>query len=1229
MNNIKILSSPDEIDLARHGVIEAHAGTGKTYTIVQMVMRILQQTVEEAGDEARFIHIREILLVTYTEKAAGELKKRIREGIEALIAELQSAGRNDCTALIVHLENCLNNLHEAFIGTIHGVCLRLLQTWPFETGVHFNTQMVDDSEGLLDAQRESLRTDWQRAETHIPWALEQVQARGLQLEEKHFTLVRGLARGLLNAENAVLDRRTIGGFTLERLKALLDGHSAIPGDCRMGQDFLSLAGACVQTMTSIIKDPRGFFNDSIICELQRRIGVWESLLTKNQINPDTFSDLKTYGDGNRINTASTRKHPLFEQLKDFHESIPAHPFLRIVRGETLPLTLFCDAAELLRDRWVNTKQTQGLISFEDMLRLMHQAVFGNPTFCIALRRRLRFGIIDEFQDTSILQWRIFNRLFLETSADKSPRLFIVGDPKQSIYSFQGADVQSYLDAKSAIVTKQGLVYGLVNNYRSLPGIIDGCNAILAPDADGKDWFAFDASLTGGGGISYPSHGTGGEVAHAPPRSSGPAYGLTNAPVSIQVMALAGSAPQRRKTMAEWTSRAIQALAGSRVSIPEGLQWKNITLDYQHFAVIVENHALADWFLECFQNEGIPAVKYKMSGVFQSPMARDLHALLRAVLYPSGDPAPRLAALLTHFFNKHPAEIDPERDLEPCRKDLSECRHGRTCLAHALEEWTACASKQRWSQLFSAIQERTGVRELLITLADGDRYLADLRQVIDYCIEKLYRDNYSLRQLVEHLGNILDERESVGQDQNLHVLATGKASVKVLTVHAAKGLEFPVVFAATGGSREARRGPDILAWIDDDRRKHLVPYVKIDEARAAVPGERTAYECMMAADCRERRRLLYVALTRAQALLFVPLHLERATIDNNGRLVEHELLEKIQKPDTDLTPRLLQVLEDAAQSRLALFTEAGWAQGRFQKKAEAPAGSETVPIADIPDIRTLDLPGRVSRQTSYSELSREVDADRTLDRSEEVFEADDANAMQEKAQRPVLPGGKQTGDALHLVIEELLRAEKINDLIRNNDSLTASVHRYLKRNGVFKYLSDVEAQTQAVMAAVAYIKGALTTPLALPSGEAVTIADLPPADRVPEMEFLLGAAPHWVHGFMDLVFRVRNDNAAHPWRYFVLDWKSDQLERFEPAAIDAHMQERHYDLQARIYCHALDTWLKAILGDGYDPDTNLGGAVYVFVRGFNDPGVAGIKNTWCRHAEPRQDAAYVQARLSKL
>ncbi len=1240
MSNGTILKDAGEIDLTRHGVIEAHAGAGKTHTIVEMVLRILLEPVATVNGEPAFNHIRNLLLVTFTEKAAGELKKRIRQGIEKRIAELLPDGSVTSPGLKQHLEDCLNNLHESFIGTIHGVCLRLLQTWPFETGVHFKTEITDDAEGLADALRESVRTDWQDEKTLIPWALERLQAQGMHLSKKHFSLVCEIAETLLDKDNTVLDRRSCENFRLGSLKTLFD------------KEFLAHLPDFMKRVEQIKNFLDGFAPDGAFHENAKtavasaRTWAGKVLAGTVPISREAVASLSKFKKPDRngvmrpcaICDAAFKKTVQGSELGNLFESLQNHPCISSLTAieRNLPLTLLCDAAELLRDRWANTKQEKGLVSFQDMLRFMCKAVTGNPRFCTALRRRLRYGIIDEFQDTSILQWKIFKLLFLETPEENGPRLFIVGDPKQSIFAFQGADVQSYVDAKSAIEREKGRVYGLIHNYRSLPETIAGCNAILKPNKDG-DWFAFDTAAPGRGAISYPSDTEGGALAQAPEgRTARPGGELPYKPV--QIMALEGNAPRRLADMAKWASVVIRSLTGKTISVPKGLEWEAVTLEYRHFAVIVEKHRFAVPFLERFQADGIPAAKYKMEGVFQSPMARDLHALLRAVVHPAGDPAPRLAALLTRFFNRHPAAIKPELDLEPCAKPRIECNRGGSCIFHALEEWAFLASQQLWSQLFWSIHERTRVRERLVRLVDGERHLADLRQVSDYCIEQLYRGAVSLEQLVERLGRLLAEEESAGRDRNLFMLATDKSSVRVLTVHAAKGLQFPVVFAVTGGSESSRKGMGTLCWIENHAQR-VMPALSFgrDLLKDLFDEEETSIPPVLQRR-QERRRRLYVALTRAQAMLFVPAHLHGEP-DRGNRAASWAKRPLPPNPDDDLTPRLLQLLDDKDLERkyIDLFDGGRWKTGPAEKTNEPldhldpawvpPPSAEAASDEMEKRMQALDLPGRICRQTSYTELSREADSDRATDHGEEEDETEPAGAS--NAPPPFLPGGRQTGDALHRAIEELLGTDDVKSLPTDTQPVYTVVRKYLDGNGVLRGLKHETEYTRAVEAGVEYVNGALTTSLPLPGGGTVTIADLKCGDRIPEMEFFLGVSPHWVHGYMDLVFRLENGNALHPWRYFVLDWKSDRLEQFDGQRLEAFIHERHYDLQSKIYCHALDKYLGGILGAAYDPTQNLGGAVYVFLRGFGTEAPKGQCRTWIRRANPKEDSKFTQDQLDNL
>ncbi|NLD92566.1 MAG: UvrD-helicase domain-containing protein [Fibrobacter sp.] len=1203
----------EEIDLRRHGIIEAHAGTGKTYTIVKLVLKILEQSITDEQGNQRQINLQEILLVTFTQKAAGELKKRIRDGLRDRISQLDQSNQ-----LKQHLENCLNNLHEAFIGTIHAVCLRLLQMWPFESGVHFTTEIVDDQEGVKNALRESMRTDWQTEESSLPWAFRTMLASGIEFKEEYFDLISIVAVELLDDEFTTLDRSLTDDQTLGDLRQKHSEIAAILDENR--DDFNELLKRLLAILEKALNTGEIPPDKAERC-LERSTQITR-MLTTGVYNLAILEKPNNFGQMKLMSLAKNKKGTCAEPLLTTAEEIIGHPFFDAYKkkyslANQIPLALICDAAELAAGRWREKKRKEGLLSYSDMLRLMYRAVADKPSFVSYLRGRLRYAIIDEFQDTSRLQWEVFRKLFIDKGQTDTPRLFIVGDPKQSIYAFQGADVSSYLDARSLITENGGCQYSLTHNFRSLDATVAGYNAIFASEPGEDNWFLFDDQDNG---IRYETQ----SAVETPKRPYSPQHELSFPPV--QVIPLTASDIPPMKQMADVASRAIKKFIGLPLSIPNGIEWKNDhRLNYGDIAVIVERHRDAIPFLDAFRKNGIPAVKYKMDGVFQSPMALSLHTLLVALLKPSGDPSPRLAVLLTHFFNHRPDAIDPDHILEPCGNPR--CNGDTLCISHALDEWIKLADRGLWAQLFECIQQRTGIRKRLLHLRDGERHLADLRQIIDYCLEQLYLGNSSLLLLAEELHHLFTGDKKAMEDRNLHVLETEKSSVKVLTMHAAKGLEFPVVFVASGFPKNLWKGPSYIRYTADTNEQknntasvYIAPYLSTEDL------EDTAIELIYHKQTsQERRRLLYVALTRTQSLLFLPFHCMSISYTSNGTPDWKTATFPENGRDSDLSMRLYDLLKNGScRDFISSFDPNIYPEHGVDSTNVSSAS--IVPVPDgLPDIGALNLLSRICRQTSYSHLSHQKHTSRDVDKSDEI---DGDQKVIPAATPSALPGGNLTGDALHCAIEELLRANNFQDMISDSRQTRQMVYNYLKRNGIISLVMKTSGKSEravnnAVDAALNCVTGALTTSITLPgTGQTISIASLAQTDRIPEMEFMLQADIHWVHGFMDVVFRIPNpDEPVHPWRYFVLDWKSDTLPAYNQDTIKQCIHSRHYYLQSRLYSHALDRYLHGVLGNSYRPQQHLGGAVYLFLR-EQESGPRDAATTWSYSAQPEEDRSFV-------
>lgn len=1014
-----------QIDLFNHAVIEAHAGTGKTFTIVGLVLRMLRE---------RKLRLSEILIVTYTEKAAGELTDRIRKSLLKAIAEEPDAVDRP------HLEECLKELPECLVGTIHGICLRLLQTYPFESGTSFSTQLVSDDEGLDGALREVIRKGlWMPKDAPLGLFADLVGETSI---DKHLDKARALA------------------------KVLMDPHA--------------------------ILEPAGIENE------------W------------TRED-------------AGAKEACFQAR-------------------------WALAAASL---WIEQKSSQGLLSFQDMLGNMAKAV-QEQAFRTILRSKIRVGIIDEFQDTSRLQWSIFKDWFLacdELTQGRATRpiLYLVGDPKQSIYSFQGADVSAYLDACDHLESKEGADrHTLIENWRSLPSLIKGYNSVLSPDAEGMGWFLLKSQRLAYEGVNQ---------AKAPDRKKDaenllPAD-LDQAPVRIYqaVQKSAAGRGEYARLCAQW----VKGLVGRTVDMPVGDKWVPHVLSWGDFAVIAGNRKVAAPFRKAFDQLGIPWALYKQEGVFSSRVALELRAVLASL-------------------HQGPSEVGP------WRKALStRILDGNDEVLSALYE---IAVSLRWERLFHELQVMTGVQARLLGEQSGDREWMDLRQVTGHCLDWLVCGKGGLPELVEHLGRLDSSEEKAQDDRNLHARASEKSRVQILTMHASKGLEFPVVFLADGGFNN---NPDTWSWISFGALR-VMPAISTSSSKIAS-GKKTPWHDTVeslrkeaqTSRLHEKRRLHYVGITRPKLMLAMP-----CILSGNG---QHDPLSKTLLP-----------LIDQNLSGVGLLGKAPDPLSDFEG---ITAVGEKARIHTHEEVSALAVQKRMLVQTSYSQIQRESSLHLALDgRTGKAEEPFDEVPISSEADN-WLPRGAHTGDALHEILETWLLPDR--DLqwvaageepeVEKDDERVGAV---LEKHGLLRGKSLEEARLLESQV-IELLRTVLTTPIEL-EGDRFRLCDLPSQDRRPEVEFHWafgadgldlspGEKPKgWMVGYIDLLFR-------HKGRWHVLDWKTTSLAEWSASRLEGSMESHGYLLQADLY--------RRIVQRSLPEGEEMGRAVYVYLRAFADKETAGL------------------------
>jgi len=1022
----------ETLDLFRHGVIDAHAGTGKTYTIVGLVLRLLKE---------RRLELPSILIVTYTEKAAGELVERIRK-------ELAKAVESEADPeLRVHLEACRKQLGECLVGTIHGICLRLLQAYPFESGTPFATELVDDGEGLESSLREVLR------------------------------------KGTWLPDNA----------------------------------------------------PEGLFSDILAS-----VGIgrhFEKALALGRLLLDPSVVLEPEG---------------IEDLWD-REDAGAREASFQARW-----------ARSAADHWNGRKAMEGMLSFQDMLGRMSEAV-KNDSFRQILRTKVRVGIIDEFQDTSRLQWSIFRDWFLTPDGltlrcETKPVLFLVGDPKQSIYSFQGADVSTYLEACTLLEDEHGAqTLPLQHNWRSLPALIEGYNQVLSPrtvvtmqgQGRGKPKRAVEETLEWFLDPD-PRLAYGPELqARAPDRAGAPGlvlpFGLDEQPVRIFCTESASGAA--RAEYAQACAAWILALEGTEVDLPEGKEWKTQRLGWGDFAVVAGSRPVARHFHKAFDRLGIPWALYKQKGVFASRAALELRAVLAALHAGPATGGLWRKALCTRI---------PDGDEE---------------MLHRLHELVV---RGRWGQLFRVLTARTGVQGRLLGSASGEREWMDWRQVTAHALDWLVAGKGNLAQLAEHLGRLARDEETAQDDRNLHARATDRSRVQILTMHASKGLEFPVVFLAdsSGSSQQP-----VLSWIEDGAL-HVLPAIPKPGKGEATPWHadvEALKERAKVAKEREKRRLHYVALTRPKLLL-----------------VSH-CLEK--RPDP-LSKALLPLLDDLP-SRVGLLATAPAARGGCSEEASRMPRAAVHGLAEL---EALELSRRLRVQTSYSQIQRESGSHLALDgrtaRAEEPSEPQEGTAATADAW---LPRGAHTGDCLHEILEAWM--DPGQDLSWVDSGAEPPALR--DREGIGGILASHGLARGLGPRIVALLREVLRTPIDLGEGVPLRLCELASADRRPEVEFhwAFGADGQnlsqdeeprgWMVGYIDLLFR-------HGGKWHVLDWKTTSLAQWSAARLEDSMESHGYGLQADLYRQTVARALPA--------GETVGRAVYLYLRAYADPATA-LSGVW--------------------
>ncbi len=883
-------------------------------------------------------------------------------------------------------------------------------------------------------------------------------------------------------------------------------------------------------------------------------------------------------------------------------------------------------ARAVREEMDRRKRRLGILSYDDLLSQLADAL-DSPDSAAAQRMRQRWQVVlvDEFQDTDPVQWQVLDRAFTGHAT-----MVLIGDPKQAIYAFRGGDVTTYLAAAATATTQQTLSV----NWRSDAALLASLQELLRGAALGDERIVVRDV----------------EAHHRESR-------LEGAGPPFRVRVIRRSDVSRRPgllSVGQVRPRIARDLAHDvRRLLDSGATFDGRPLRPRDVAVIAYRHAdLAD-AQAALADVGIPGVIAGGGSVFATPAAVEWLTLLEAMEQPHRSTRVRAAAL-TCFFGHTAAELDTRTG---GTDDLTDE------VADELRSWLELFGNRGLAAVLEAATVG-GLSARVLAEVGGDRRLTDIRHIGEALHEAALTERHGLVSLLTWLREQVAEGRAGRGLERARRLDSDAAAVQLVTIHASKGLEYPIVYLPAAADRHVGE-PDLPRYHDDGGQR-------CRNVGAGGTGWADAVRRAQEEDAGEWLRLLYVALTRAQSqvvcwwsptknTLASPLHRMRMRAPGSS-----EVPDQPQAPSDDEVVAMFGQWRDRGgpSPELAVVAEL----------TEAPA-IEEIPVLDVRTFtRTVDA---AWRRTSYSSLSAVraeavVDpvADAVTSEPEVVGKDDeDLSLVDEVTRQPSrdpardpardlpspmahLPVGATFGSLVHAVLEHAdpgardFRAELLGHI---DEQL-----------GWWPVDVDREELADALVAVC-------DSPLGGPGSglEGVTLRGVPLSDRLREMDFELplaggdvrGPGPDqrtdvrlgdlaplldghlpegdpvrayseplrgplgdqplrgYLTGSVDVVLRVPGPGAG---RFHVVDYKTNWLgpsdepltaASYRPEALDAAMGHSDYPLQALLYAAVLHRFLRWRLPD-YDPERHLGEVLYLYVRGMCGPDTPLVDGAPC-------------------
>ncbi|OQY55919.1 MAG: exodeoxyribonuclease V subunit beta [Candidatus Parabeggiatoa sp. nov. 2] len=1199
---------PFSAPLQGTNLIEASAGTGKTYTITTLFIRLILE---------KNLTVDKILVVTFTEAATEELRDRIRRRLrEALTAFEQGDSADEVLAeLLAHnpdrnqasfrLTNALRGFDEAAIFTIHSFCRQMLQDNAFESGVLFDTELVSDQSHLL---REIVEDFWRQnfylaSQLFITYALEngynnptsllRTLNNGQYVGQPFLKVIPPFSEPLTEANELAF----YTAFT--KTKHAWHSQFADVEDLLLNDKSLNRNKYRKNSVGQWLKALDGYLNAPVM-----------------SVNlPDKFHKFTTSELAQCVKKGQTPpQHDFFEYCEKLLNS--QHALFDSFEKQLLALKikLFEIAEHVLAQK----KSQLHIQSFDDLLINLYKALKGANGHNLArlIRYKYHAALIDEFQDTDPVQYEIFRTLY----GCDNRILFLIGDPKQAIYSFRGADIFTYMGASRDAWHR----YTLATNWRSEPDLINGVNQLFGqtalpfifeaisfqPVQASSDYTPRKSSARGDLHIqNFPLEK---DLEHTPEsplqrgldspveRGQGgiekPLLKIENKylpPLQLWFVPrqLANCLPDKPINKG-WAKQQIPFSVGNEIARllmlgqQEQARIGNKPLVAGDIAILVRTNAQAFQMQKVLTKLQIPSVLYSRESLFTSHEVMEIERVLRAVAEPSNEGLVK-AALTTDMIGVSGNELHRLIENDAVwQTHLNRFQH-----YHYL--W----QNGGFIQMYRALLLNEQIQPHLLSYPDGERRLTNVLHAGELLQQLAVQQKVGINGLCQWLSQQRQRAGATTEEQQLR-LESDEKRIKIVTIHKSKGLEYPIVFC-----------PFVWdGYLYNSNAERFTFHSEQEELTLdlGAPDIEQHRERALEEERAENLRLFYVAITRAKHRCYL---IWGAFKDASTSALAHLLHPgvDVEKASDIMLEQTLRSLVTASGNTLQV-SQLPMDVAPYQRPVEK---NETLKFRRFTG--NIDKGWKVSSFTSLTaRTSSTDDADRPdHDETTLIRPAEQDNFALPPNEKHIFnfPRGAKAGTFMHALFENLDFTQPKADLIENKlVSFNYDVEQWL--DVITKLVDDV-----------------LTTPLEVQRQD-FTLSRISRRKRLNELEFFypLSRITHqglqavfaefghhgltplaeelsrlqfapvrgFMKGFIDMVFEYEG-------RYYLVDYKSNMLglqqQVYHHSHLELVMAREGYFLQYHIYVVALHRYL-AVRLPNYRYEAHFGGVYYLFLRGMN-------------------------------